>query len=104
MKYPSADIAELYSHRWKIELGSREMKQYMLQNQLTLISKKPELVNQELWGMLVSYNLLQFMMCQMAYHQKSVMSIKSVLNKLHCSLLDSFNYYQQSHQGESQKY
>ncbi len=74
MKYPSADIAELYSHRWKIELGSREMKQYMLQNQLTLISKKPELVNQELWGMLVSYNLLRFMMCQMAYHQKSVMS------------------------------
>ena len=73
MKYPGADIAELYSHRWEIELGYREMKQYMLQNQLTLRSKKPELVNQELWGMLVAYNLLRFMMCQMAYQQKSVM-------------------------------
>ncbi len=73
MKYPGTDIAELYSHRWEIELGYREMKQYMLQNQLTLRSKKPGLVAQELWGMLVAYNLLRFMMCQMAYHQKSVM-------------------------------
>lgn len=73
MKYPGADIAELYSHRWEIELGYREMKQYMLQNQLTLRSKTPELVTQELWGMLVAYNLLRFLMCQMAYNQKSVM-------------------------------
>ncbi len=73
MKYPGGDIAELYSHRWEIELGYREMKQYMLQNQLTLRSKTPELVTQELWGMLVAYNLLRFLMCQMAYSQKSVM-------------------------------
>ncbi|MCG7542803.1 IS4 family transposase [Pseudoalteromonas sp. MM17-2] len=73
MKYPGADIAELYSHRWEIELGYREMKQYMFQNQLTLRSKTPELVTQELWGMLVAYNLLRFLMCQMAYNQKSVM-------------------------------
>ena len=73
MRYPGADIAELYSHRWEIELGYREMKQYMLQNQLTLRSKTPELVTQELWGMLVAYNLLRFLMCQMAYDHKSVM-------------------------------
>ncbi len=73
MRYPGADIAELYSHRWEIELGYREMKQYMLQNNLTLRSKTPELVTQELWGMLLAYNLLRFMMCQMAYSLKSVM-------------------------------
>ncbi len=73
LRYPGADIAELYGHRWEIELGYREMKQYMLQNNLTLRSKTPELVTQELWGMLLAYNLLRFLMCQMAYAQKSVM-------------------------------
>ncbi len=73
LRYPGKDIAELYSHRWEIELGYREMKQYMLQNNLTLRSKKPELVIQELWGMLLAYNLLRFLMCQMAYAQNKVM-------------------------------
>ena len=73
LRYPVKDIAELYSHRWEIELGYREMKQYMLQNNLTLRSKKPELVIQELWGMLLAYNLLRFLMCQMAYTQNKVM-------------------------------
>lgn len=73
LRYPGKDIAELYSHRWEIELGYREMKQYMLQNNLTLRSKKPELVIQELWGMLLAYNLLRFLMCQMAYTQNKVM-------------------------------
>jgi len=26
MRFPGADIVELYSHRWEIELGYREMK------------------------------------------------------------------------------
>ncbi len=49
------------------------MKQYMLQGAITLRSKTQTLVIQELWGMLLAYNLLQFMMCQMAYSLKSVM-------------------------------
>ncbi|EMC9265799.1 transposase, partial [Vibrio cholerae] len=72
-RYIGSDIAELYSHRWEIELGYREMKQYMLQNSLTLRSKTPALVQQELWGMLLAYNLLRFMMCQMAYSLNTVM-------------------------------
>jgi hypothetical protein len=36
------------------ELRFREMKQYMLKNQLTLRSKKPEMVEQELWGVLTA--------------------------------------------------
>ncbi|EPO2498956.1 transposase, partial [Vibrio cholerae] len=72
-RYIGSDIAELYSHRWEIELGYREMKQYMLQNSLTLRSKTPALVQQELWGMLFAYNLLRFMMCQMAYSLNTVM-------------------------------
>ncbi|WP_302789535.1 transposase, partial [Escherichia coli] len=41
LRYPKADIVDLYGHRWEIEHGFREMKQYLLQNELTLRSKKP---------------------------------------------------------------
>ncbi len=71
--YIGADIAELLATVGEIELGYREMKQYMLQGSITLRSKTPALVTQELWGMLLAYNLLRFMMCQMAYSLKSVM-------------------------------
>lgn len=67
IRYPEADIVDLYAHRWEIEQAYREMKQYMLKNELTLRSKRPDLVEQELWGMLVAYNLLRYMMAQMAY-------------------------------------
>ena len=65
MRYPCADIADLYSHRWEIELGYREQKQYMLGNRLTLRSRLPELVKQELWGVLLTYNLIRYQMVQM---------------------------------------
>lgn len=65
MRYPVADIADLYSHRWEIELGYREQKQYMLGNRLTLRSRLPELVKQELWGVLLTYNLIRYQMVQM---------------------------------------
>lgn len=71
-RFPAADIVDLYAHRWEIELGYREMKQYLLQNRLTLRSKTPALIRQELWGVLLAYNLLRFQMAQMAYSLKSV--------------------------------
>ncbi len=71
-RYPAADIVDLYGHRWEIELGYREMKQYLLQNRLTLRSKRPDMVRQELWGVLLAYNLLRFQMAQMAYSLEGV--------------------------------
>ena len=73
LRYPVANIADLYAHRWEIELGFREMKQYMLKSQLTLRSKKPEMIKQELWGVLLSYNLIRFQMAKMAHSLKDVM-------------------------------
>lgn len=72
LRYPKADIVDLYSHRWEIEHGFREMKQHLLNNELTLRSRKPGLVRQELWGVVLAYNLLRFMMGQMAYSLKGV--------------------------------
>ncbi|GAA5215581.1 hypothetical protein GCM10025776_12710 [Corallincola platygyrae] len=71
-RFPAADIVDLYGHRWEIELGYREMKQFMLQNKLTLRSKRPDMVRQELWGVLLAYNLLRFQMARMAYSLKGV--------------------------------
>lgn len=42
------------------------------ENELTLRSKRPDLVEQELWGILIAYNLLRYMMAQMAYSLKHV--------------------------------
>lgn len=35
MAFRSADIVDLYDHRWEIELGFREMKQSLLDSQFT---------------------------------------------------------------------
>lgn len=40
----------IHAHRWEIELGYREMKQYKLESRFTLRSNLPELIHQELWG------------------------------------------------------
>lgn len=71
-RYPSADIVDLYGYRWEIELGYREMKQQLLHGRLTLRSKLPDMVRQELWGVLLAYNLLRFQMGQMAYSLKGI--------------------------------
>ncbi|KGJ95691.1 IS4 family transposase [Thalassotalea sp. ND16A] len=68
MRFPNADIVDLYSHRWEIEVGFREMKQSLLDNRFTLRSNQPELIKQELWGILLAYNLLRFQMVLMAKH------------------------------------
>lgn len=65
-RYPKAELVELYSHRWEIELGYREIKQTLLSSAYTLRSKLPEMVKQELWGILLGYNLLRYQMIQMA--------------------------------------
>lgn len=70
MRYPGGEMVDLYSHRWEIELGYREIKQTMQQSRLTLRSKKPELVEQELWGVLLAYNLVRYQMIKMAGHLK----------------------------------
>ena len=66
LRYPSADIVDLYGHRWEIEVGYREMKSSLLNNAFTLRSKKADMVKQELWGLLLSYNILRYQMVNMA--------------------------------------
>jgi hypothetical protein len=65
-RFPAREIAAHYMQRWEVELGFREIKQGMLKCAPTLRSKLPQLVRQEVWGMLIAYNLLRHEIAQMA--------------------------------------
>lgn len=58
-KYPASEIAELYHERWEQELGYREIKTETLEGYETIRSQSPERVRQELWGLLIAYNLVR---------------------------------------------
>ena len=58
-RFSAAQVATLYHERWEIELGYRDIKSAMQHNAITLRSKKVDLVYQELWGLLLGYNLVR---------------------------------------------
>ena len=58
-RYKAKDVAELYHSRWEIEVGFRNIKSSLLDNALVLRSRKVELLEQEVWGMLLAYNLIR---------------------------------------------
>lgn len=65
-KYPAAEICSLYHERWEIELGFGEIKTDMLERLETIRSKSPETVAQEMWGLLIAYNLIRLEMARIA--------------------------------------
>lgn len=69
-RYPAQAIALLDQQRWEIELGFREIKQSLLQQAFVLRSKTPELLQQEVWGVLIAYTLIRRVMRQMALKAK----------------------------------
>jgi hypothetical protein len=65
-RFPAAEIVELYHERWELELGFDEVKTHMLEREETIRSRKPAGVEQELWGLLLAYNLVRREMEQVA--------------------------------------
>ncbi len=65
-QYPAAEITALYHERWELELGYAEIKTHMLERKETLRSKSPAAVTQELWGVLLAYNLVRLEMERVA--------------------------------------
>jgi hypothetical protein len=57
--FPAKEIIELYHERWELELGFNEVKTEMLEREETIRSRKPDGVEQELWGLLLAYNLVR---------------------------------------------
>jgi hypothetical protein len=56
--YSTKAVVKLYQERWEIELGFRDIKSSMQQNAMTLRSRKIDLVYQEVWGLLLAYNVI----------------------------------------------
>lgn len=65
-KYPAKNVAELYHERWEIELGYDEVKTHMLEREETIRSRKANKVRQEIWGILLAYNLIRMKMTDVA--------------------------------------
>ena len=61
--YPAAEIAQLFRDRWEVELSFRELKVHLTQGRRVLRSRKPERVLQELYGLLIAFNLVRSLMC-----------------------------------------
>jgi len=66
----AAELAALYPQRWEIEIAIKEGKTVFRKGRITLRSKKPELVKQEFWGMLLAHYLVRKMMAQAAMDRK----------------------------------
>ena len=64
--YPAAELTGMYHERWEIEQGYDEIKTEMLGSDPTLRSKAPWSVEQELWGVLIAYNLVRLEMQRVA--------------------------------------
>jgi hypothetical protein len=58
-KYPAHELVSLYHERWELELGYREIKTHLLEREESLRSKKTEGIHQEIWGILLAYNLVR---------------------------------------------
>ena len=65
-RYPAAEVCALYHERWELELGFGEIKTDMLERLETIRSKTPSSVAQEMWGLLVAYNLIRLDMQRIA--------------------------------------
>ena len=61
------ELAALYHERWEIESVFDEFKTHLRANSTVLRSKTPELVQQELWGLLLAHFAIRQLMVQAAW-------------------------------------
>jgi hypothetical protein len=69
-RYPAGELAGVYHERWELELGYGEIKTDLLDREETIRSKSPIAVSQEIWGILIAYNLIRLEMERVADEAK----------------------------------
>jgi hypothetical protein len=69
-KFKAKDIVALYGERWEIELAYGELKTDILGREETIRSRTPVGVEQEVWGLLLTYNLIRVEMQRIAAEAK----------------------------------
>ena len=63
---PARELAALYAERWELELAFDEIETHQVANYRVLRSKKPDLVEQEIWGLLITHYAIRHLMHQAA--------------------------------------
>jgi Transposase DDE domain len=63
---PAAELAALYHERWEIEVALAELKTGLRGVRAVLRSKTPELVRQEVWGLLLAHFAVRGLMHEAA--------------------------------------
>lgn len=58
-RWPARELVERYHERWECELGFDEIKTEQLDRREMLRSRSPEGVRQEIWGLMIGYNLVR---------------------------------------------
>lgn len=66
---PAAELAALYHERWEIETAYDELKTHMLGPRPILRSKTPDLVRQEVEGLMLAYHAVRAFLAEAADHQ-----------------------------------
>lgn len=64
--YPADEVVAMYHERWEIELGYDEIKTHMLEREEAIRSRTVIGVKQELWGILLAFNLVRLEMAKIA--------------------------------------
>ena len=57
--YPAQELIDIYHERWEIELAYDELKTHMIERKESLRSRLPDGVIQEVYGLLLTYNLVR---------------------------------------------
>jgi hypothetical protein len=65
-KAPAAELAALYHQRWEFETTLDELKTHQRGAKVVLRSRSPEMVAQEVWGMLLVHHAIRRLMHQAA--------------------------------------
>lgn len=65
-RYPANELAALYAQRWEEETALDELKTHQRGPKVVLRSRSPEMVAQEVWGMLLVHHAIRTLMHQAA--------------------------------------
>jgi hypothetical protein len=81
--FPAASVRACYGRRWQIETSYRELKQTMMGMAPSLRSHDVETTRQEIWGILIAYNLVRLEMARAAAEAKCAPTEISFVMALH---------------------
>jgi len=65
---PALELAGLYHERWEIELAFKELQVHQTGGPRVLRSRSPEMVRQEIWGLLIAHYAVRRLMHQATVH------------------------------------